>query len=197
MVPGRAFSGAAGIGVLQRSHQRASSVFAMATSGCKKAPGLPGLFEEREKGFEPSTLALARRCSTAELFPHWDDAGLLPTAATGGQARGRMRGSSTGVLRCNGLPLLSGGNPPVQVRRALTLLSAALALLFGCGGDSGGGGSATISGKVVDDIGQPLANRTVLIGSISTTTDSSGAFTLKGVATPYDLTILAPAPTKF
>jgi hypothetical protein len=29
-----------------------------------------GLFEEREKGFEPSTLALARRCSTAELFPH-------------------------------------------------------------------------------------------------------------------------------
>ncbi len=26
-------------------------------------------FEEREKGFEPSTLALARRCSTTELFP--------------------------------------------------------------------------------------------------------------------------------
>ena len=26
-------------------------------------------FVEREKGFEPSTLALARRCSTAELFP--------------------------------------------------------------------------------------------------------------------------------
>jgi hypothetical protein len=24
---------------------------------------------ERENGFEPSTLALARRCSTAELFP--------------------------------------------------------------------------------------------------------------------------------
>lgn len=24
---------------------------------------------EREKGFEPSTLALARRCSTTELFP--------------------------------------------------------------------------------------------------------------------------------
>ena len=26
-------------------------------------------FLEREKGFEPSTLALARRCSTTELFP--------------------------------------------------------------------------------------------------------------------------------
>ena len=29
-----------------------------------------GVFEEREKGFEPSTLALARRCSTTELFRH-------------------------------------------------------------------------------------------------------------------------------
>ena len=28
-----------------------------------------GGYMEREKGFEPSTLALARRCSTAELFP--------------------------------------------------------------------------------------------------------------------------------
>ena len=25
---------------------------------------------ERETGFEPATLALARQCSTAELFPH-------------------------------------------------------------------------------------------------------------------------------
>jgi integrase len=29
----------------------------------------PALQMEREKGFEPSTLALARRCSTTELFP--------------------------------------------------------------------------------------------------------------------------------
>src|SRR6185369_4376578 len=35
-----------------------------------KSPGDTGAFEEREKGFEPSTLALARRCSTTELFPH-------------------------------------------------------------------------------------------------------------------------------
>lgn len=38
-----------------------------------KAPGFPRAFVhfmEREKGFEPSTPALARRCSTAELFPH-------------------------------------------------------------------------------------------------------------------------------
>ena len=30
---------------------------------------------EREKGFEPSTLALARRCSTTELFPLANDQG--------------------------------------------------------------------------------------------------------------------------
>src|SRR2546428_6277826 len=33
---------------------------------------------EREKGFEPSTLALARRCSTTELFPpvrRWSSVG--------------------------------------------------------------------------------------------------------------------------
>jgi len=38
----------------------------------KKAPASPrltGAKLEREKGFEPSTLALARRCSTTELFP--------------------------------------------------------------------------------------------------------------------------------
>ena len=40
------------------------------TSGFKK--DLASVSEknlEREKGFEPSTLALARRCSTTELFP--------------------------------------------------------------------------------------------------------------------------------
>src|SRR5678815_2792953 len=35
-----------------------------------KSPVASGAFEEREKGFERSTLALARRCSTTELFPH-------------------------------------------------------------------------------------------------------------------------------
>ena len=34
-----------------------------------KTLGRSGLSNEREKGFEPSTLALARRCSTTELFP--------------------------------------------------------------------------------------------------------------------------------
>lgn len=88
----------------------------------------------------------------------------------------------------------------MHVRRAQIVLSAALALLFGCGGDSGnngGGGSATISGTVVDDIGQPVAGRIVLIGPSSATTDASGAFTITGVVTPYDLIVIAPAPTKF
>jgi hypothetical protein len=86
----------------------------------------------------------------------------------------------------------------VLVRRLLTVLPAVLTLLVGCGGDSGNnGGSATISGKVVDNWGLPLANRTVFIGSASTTTDASGAFTLTGIATPYDLVVQAPAPDKF
>ena len=41
-------------------------------AGMKKPPRLEDLgadFTEREKGFEPSTPALARRCSTTELFP--------------------------------------------------------------------------------------------------------------------------------
>ncbi len=40
--------------------------------------GIIGGTMEREKGFEPSTLALARRCSTTELFPrnHVRGAGL-------------------------------------------------------------------------------------------------------------------------
>ena len=88
----------------------------------------------------------------------------------------------------------------MHVRRLSTLLLSALALLVSCGGDSGnnggGGGSATIAGHVVDGYGLPLAGRTVIIGASSTTTDASGAFTLSGVATPYDLVILAPAPTK-
>ncbi len=38
-------------------------------NGRRKKCNNYGVFEEREKGFEPSTLALARRCSTTELFP--------------------------------------------------------------------------------------------------------------------------------
>jgi hypothetical protein len=50
-------------------------------SGNQKPPTtleLSGVELEREKGFEPSTLALARRCSTAELFPQ-DQRSLLRT----------------------------------------------------------------------------------------------------------------------
>ena len=35
----------------------------------RNSPATSGSYMEREKGFEPSTLALARRCSTTELFP--------------------------------------------------------------------------------------------------------------------------------
>src|SRR6266702_5902773 len=48
---------------------------------------------EREKGFEPSTLALARRCSTAELFPQALSESSLANA---GGYRGNRRGVSRG-----------------------------------------------------------------------------------------------------
>ncbi len=41
-------------------------------------PELASEVLEREKGFEPSTLALARRCSTTELFPLGKDGGGVP-----------------------------------------------------------------------------------------------------------------------
>jgi integrase len=41
----------------------------------------PASCDEREKGFEPSTPALARRCSTAELFPHLSALGEVPESA--------------------------------------------------------------------------------------------------------------------
>ncbi len=86
----------------------------------------------------------------------------------------------------------------MHLRPFATFLSCAVGLLLACGGDSGnnGGGDKTISGKVVDGYGTGLAGRTVLIGASSTTTDAAGAFTLTGIATPYDLVVLAPAPNK-
>ena len=48
---------------------------------------------ERETGFEPATLALARRCSTTELFPLLPDqigSGILPTMRKGCQASRRI-----------------------------------------------------------------------------------------------------------
>ena len=44
----------------------------------KELPELASEVLEREKGFEPSTLALARRCSTTELFPLGKDGGGVP-----------------------------------------------------------------------------------------------------------------------
>ena len=75
-------------------------------------------------------------------------------------------------------------------------------MLVGCGSSSngpdggGGGGDKTVSGLVLDGYGQPLQNRTVLIGASSATTSAAGQFTITGVATPYDLIIVEPAPAK-
>jgi hypothetical protein len=85
----------------------------------------------------------------------------------------------------------------MPVRRARSLAATALAFLLGCGGsDGGGGGGTTISGFVLDGFGQPLANRTVLIGNGSATTSANGQFSISGVTAPYDAIILEPPPAK-
>ena len=70
------------------------------------------------------------------------------------------------------------------------LVAAALSawLLSGCGGGGGGGGSnggtgtATVTGRVLDDIGFPIEGATVAIGSLSDSAGSDGRFSLSGVA---------------
>lgn len=49
--------------------------------------------------------------------------------------------------------------------------------------------SVTVSGTVVDVLGQPLGNVSVKLGSQTTTTASDGSFTLSGTAIPYDITV--------
>jgi hypothetical protein len=45
----------------------------------------------------------------------------------------------------------------------------------------------TVAGQILDLGGMPVANAPVAIGTQSTTTDTSGHFTIAGVTTPYDL----------
>lgn len=90
----------------------------------------------------------------------------------------------------------------MHAHRSTRRLAAATAVaLLACGGGSGttpggGGGGVTVSGQVLDGFGQPLAQRTVLVGGKSTTSDTSGNFTMAGVTTPYDAIIVEPAPNK-
>jgi hypothetical protein len=72
---------------------------------------------------------------------------------------------------------------------------AVTALLAACGGSNtpGGGGNTTITGRVIDLEGRPLAGRTVVQAGRSTTTDSSGNFSFTTVALPYDIAILQTA----
>jgi hypothetical protein len=50
----------------------------------------------------------------------------------------------------------------------------------------------TVTGNVVSDVGEPLANARVRIGSSVAVTDGEGAFRIEGVQTPYDLIIALP-----
>ena len=89
---------------------------------------------------------------------------------------------------------------PVRLLRLLT--ATTFALLLGCGGGSGnpdgggGGGNTTVNGQVLDNLNLGRSQVTVIAGGKSTTTDTNGRFTVSGIATPYDVVIIAPAPDK-
>jgi len=51
-------------------------------------------------------------------------------------------------------------------------------------------GIVTVAGSVKDNDGKGVAGATVLIGSQQTTTDGTGAFSIAGVTTPYDATVV-------
>jgi hypothetical protein len=50
----------------------------------------------------------------------------------------------------------------------------------------------TVTGKIVSDFGEPLANARVRIGSSVAVSDGEGKFRIEGVTTPYDLIIALP-----
>src|SRR5262245_55969297 len=78
----------------------------------KQPAGFAGLglkMTEREKGFEPSTLALARRCSTTELFPLNDSRDEYQSIS---------RGSSGGWIQGHPPSHHTGGDPLPSPRRA-------------------------------------------------------------------------------
>lgn len=69
----------------------------------------------------------------------------------------------------------------------------AIAGLVGCGTGPGGTGPIVVSGRVLDLVGRPFPNVTVLVGSRpSVVTDAAGAFSVTEVSTPYDLTAIPP-----
>src|SRR5215475_3894715 len=83
-----------------------------ARRGAEESPGDPGAFEEREKGFEPSTLALARRCSTAELFPHWTTQACYQPPPPGVKHEGECGVRARACLDAMACPCSPGGTHP-------------------------------------------------------------------------------------
>ncbi len=87
----------------------------------------------------------------------------------------------------------------VSASRHSAVLALGAVLLCGCssspgGTDGGGGPTVTVSGTVVNNVGQPSMGQTVLLSSGSFTktlvTDANGAFSAQSVPTPYTATVV-------
>src|SRR5262249_35890575 len=132
------------------------------------------------------------------LFPHWNDSGSVTNRAPRGSS-GARRGIQALAGYTRRIATRPWGNP-VPVRPLRLLAATTLALFVGCGGGSGnpdgGGGNTTVNGQVLDNFGIGRSGATVIAGGKTTTTDATGRFTVSGIATPYDVVIIAPAPDK-
>lgn len=87
----------------------------------------------------------------------------------------------------------------VFTKHSFLMLTGCALMFTACGGgdekpsDGGGGGNTepttlTVSGKVMDSNGKPLANASVLVsGKAVVTSDATGAFSVADVTAPYDI----------
>lgn len=76
------------------------------------------------------------------------------------------------------------------MRYAYWVFGLLFTALVGC---TGGGGGLTVTGKVLDNQGQPGAFLPVMVGGKVSATDAAGNFSVGGVSSPYQLVVLQPA----
>lgn len=76
------------------------------------------------------------------------------------------------------------------MKRSFLMLTGCALMFTACPGGGGDGGATTftVSGRVTDADGKPLANASVLVlGKTAVTSDATGAFSIADVKTPYDI----------
>lgn len=97
-----------------------------------------------------------------------------------------MAGATTSVLTLSAAPAASEGPTAVTVTVTQGTRAASTDLTITVS-------SLTVNGTVFGLLGDPVAGVGVAIGSSIASTDAAGAFTIAGVAVPYDVTLYSAA----